>query len=356
LARRKLLDIVTTMPPSLSPRRLVIISNLTSHNTINYIERGGSIRPAPLAFRGASTMTIRHDNLVLRARIIQAIRDFFVSRGFLEVETPHRIPANAPEEHIEPYLSGEWHLHTSPELCMKRLLCRGYEKIFQISRCWRRDERGSRHVPEFTMLEWYRAGSDYHALMQDCEELLASVANTIFGKETVTYQGQEIVLDGRAERISVNEAFERFSDTTMGKAVLDGSFDEIMVTRIEAELPPERPVILMDYPAQMAALARLNPGDPSVAERFELYAGGLELANGFSELNDPREQRERFLEANNRRSQAGLAPLPLPEPFLAELGQMPPSAGIALGVDRLVMLYADASQIEDVIAFTPEEL
>lgn len=134
-------------------------------------------------------MTTRNANLLLRSKIIQAMRDFFVSRGFLEVETPLRIPANAPEEHIEPYRCGDAYLHTSPEVCMKRLLCRGYGKIFQICRCWRSDERGSRHLPEFTMLEWYRADSDYRELMQDCGELLACVAVVVSERKALTYQG-----------------------------------------------------------------------------------------------------------------------------------------------------------------------
>jgi lysyl-tRNA synthetase class 2 len=302
------------------------------------------------------TMTPRHSNLILRQRVLQAIRDFFVHRGFLEVETPQRIPANAPEEHIEPCRCEGAYLHTSPEMCMKRLLCRGHERIFQICRCWRSAERGRRHLPEFTMLEWYRANSDYRALMEDCGELLALVAGVVSSERKLSYQGGKIAFDRGMKQISVREAFKRFSDTSMEAAVRDGSFDEVMVTRIEPGLPQDTPVILMDYPAEMAALARLKPGDPTVAERFELYAGGLELANGFSELNDPREQRARFLEANGRRSQAGLSPLPFPEPFLAELERMPPSAGIALGVDRLVMLCADAGRIDDVVAFTPEEL
>lgn len=295
-------------------------------------------------------------NLHLRARVIQTIREFFRSRGFLEVETPHRIPANAPEEHIEPYRSDTCHLQTSPEICMKRLLCRGYGNIFQICRCWRSNERGRRHVPEFTMLEWYRADSDYFALMKDCEELLKSVVETVCGGTTLSYQGRRIEVNNGIGRITVREAFERFGGTTMEAALHDGTFDEIMVTAIEPALPQDVPAILMDYPAEAASLARLKPGDPTVGERFELYAGGLELANGFSELNDPREQRARFLEANDKRLRSGLPPLPLPEPFLADLGDMPPAAGIALGVDRLVMLCADADRIDDVVAFTPEEL
>jgi elongation factor P--(R)-beta-lysine ligase len=297
----------------------------------------------------------RH-NLILRSRIIQAIRTFFESRGFLEVETPFRIPANAPEEHIEPIRSAGQYLHTSPELCMKRLLCRGHDRIFQVCRCWRADERGSRHIPEFTMLEWYRSQSDYTALMADCEQLLQHISMACCTATTVGYKATTIALDELFPRVSVRDAFNRFADKCMEEAVRDGSFDEQMVTLIEPALVQDRPVFLVDYPIEMAALARPKPGDPVVAERFELYAGGLELANGFSELNDPKEQRLRFMEANRKRNENGLAALPIPEPFLEELAGMPPSAGIALGVDRLVMLFAGATRIDDVVAFTPEEL
>lgn len=301
-------------------------------------------------------MQLRDHNLRLRAAIIGAIRSFFVSRDFLEVETPHLIPANAPEEYIDPHVSAGRYLHTSPEICMKRLLCRGHERIFQLCHCWRRDERGSRHVPEFTMLEWYRSNSDYRQLMEDCQELLRWVASACGKSDGISYQGRHLEPCRDAERIRVREAYARFAAKEMAAAVSDGTFDELMVTRIEPSLPAHLPVILMDYPAEMAALARLREDDRTVAERFELYLGGLELANGFSELNDPHEQRERFLLANQRRGEAGLPPLPLPEPFLRELAGMPPAAGIALGVDRLVMLFADAPRIDEVISFTPEEL
>lgn len=297
--------------------------------------------------------------LHLRAAIIQSVRDFFASRGFLEVETPLLIPANAPEEHIDPFCSGDRYLQTSPEICMKRLLCRGHDKIFQICRCWRSNERGSRHIPEFTMLEWYRANSDYNDLMKDCEDLLKWLFTSCDKKTamlSLSSSRQQINLDVKAERISVQEAFTRYSDLEMDAAVRSDSFDLIMATSIEPALPKDVPVFLFDYPAEMAALARLKPNDPKVAERFELYLGGLELANGFSELNDPDEQRARFMEANYRRCKTGLAHLPLPEPFLDELASMQPSAGIALGIDRLVMLLTGAESIDDVIAFTPEEL
>ena len=302
-------------------------------------------------------MTRSHvENLRLRARIIQAIRVFFESERFLEVETPLRIPANAPEEHIEPIRSGDQYLHTSPELCMKRLLCRGHNRIFQICHCWRGEERGRRHIPEFTMLEWYRSHSDYEDLMNDCERLLRFIANTCLSTNTICYETNHIVLNKEFSRVTVRSAFNQYAGAKMEEAVSNGSFDEIMVTHIEPALVRDRPLLLMDYPIEMAALARPKPGDPSVAERFELYAGGLELANGFSELNDPIEQRVRFQMANQNRMKNRLPALPIPEPFLNELAVMPPSAGIALGVDRLVMLLAGVSRIEEVIAFTPEDM
>jgi lysyl-tRNA synthetase class 2 len=297
-----------------------------------------------------------HNNLLLRAAVIKSIRGFFESRGFLEVETPLRIPANAPEEHIEPFTSGEMYLHTSPEICMKRLLSRGHDKIFQICRCWRSNERGRKHIPEFTMLEWYRADSNYYDIMKDCEELLLYVTKECLLTESVLYNSIAIAMNDGAISITVAEAFNKFCDIDMSDAVKDGSFDERMVTQIEPALIQDKPILLMDYPIEMAALARPKFDNPSIAERFELYAGGLELANGFSELNDPVEQRNRFALANLKRTEAGFLPLPLPEPFLQELSTMPPSAGIALGIDRLVMLLADTGTIDDVIAFTPEQL
>ena len=301
-------------------------------------------------------MMSQNKNLILRAKVIKSIRSFFDARGFLEVETPLRIPANAPEEHIEPFTSDEFFLQTSPEICMKRLLCRGHEKIFQISKCWRSGERGTRHIPEFTMLEWYRSYSNYSDLMNDCEELLLHLSESDCISKIVTYKSKPLAMNDGVITVTVTEAFDRFSDVSMKEAVRDGSFDERMVTQIEPALVLDKPVILMDYPIEMAALARQKPGEPSIAERFELYAGGLELANGFSELNDPAEQRIRFSHANLKRTENGSTPLPIPEPFLRELAMMPPSAGIALGIDRLVMLLADSDSIDDVVAFTPEQL
>ncbi len=294
--------------------------------------------------------------LPARARIINEIRRFFDGRNYLEVETPLRIPAPAPESHIDAGPSGSWFLHTSPELCMKRLLASGFDKIFQICRCWRDGERGSQHLPEFTMLEWYCAGSDYMDLMDECEDLVADVARETSGKETIEFRGQLINLSGSWERITVREAFRRYTSISMEKALESDRFDEIMVTEIEPRLGVSKPAFICDYPAERGALARLKQSDPTVAERFELYIGGLELANAFTELVDADEQRQRFHHEEAYRRSLGKSPYPMPEQFLAELAGMPASAGIALGVDRLVMLLTDASRIDEVVAFTTEEL
>ena len=298
----------------------------------------------------------RHKNLRQRSQILQLIREFFIERGYLEVETPHRIPAPAPESYIDAVPSGSWFLHTSPEICMKRMLAAGYEKIFQLCRCWREGERGSRHMPEFTLLEWYRSNSDYKNLMEECEALFQALATAMDLGQKVIFHGREIDLVIPWEKISVKEAFKLYAEVPLEEALERNLFDEIIVERIEPKLGIGKPTFLYDYPAERRALARLKKEDPTVAERFELYIGGLELANAFSELVDPAEQREHFLRENANRHTSGKPVYPVPEKFLEELDHMPPSAGIALGVDRLVMVLLDASRIDEVVAFTPEEL
>ena len=287
-----------------------------------------------------------------RARIVHAIRAFFIERNFLEVETPQRIPANAPELNIDAVPSGEWFLQTSPELAMKRLLAAGYGNIFQLSHCWRQGERGSRHLPEYSMLEWYRPESDYHALMDDCEQLLRQLA----AAPQLCYQNQQIALTAPWPRLSVAEAFALYANCSVEEALADARFDEVMSLQIEPQLPTDQPIFLTEYPASQASLARLCPGNPNVAERFELYIGGMELANAFSELTDPKEQKERFETEERQRRTAGKTAYPLAAPFLTELQTMPEAAGIALGVDRLIMLLCDCDTIDDVTALPPEQL
>ncbi len=302
-------------------------------------------------------MTARKPYLWLRSRIIQSIRRFFVEREYLEIETPYLIPAPAPELHIDAIPAGDLFLHTSPELCMKRLLAAGFPRIFQLGKCFRKGERGTSHLPEFTMIEWYRAGIDYRGLMEECEDLILSVSEALGLGKTVTFQGREVALKRPWPRLTVREAFERYASIPMEEALGSDRFDECLAFDIEPCLGASKPVFLCDYPAPLAALSRLKPEDSSVAERFELYLGrGLELANAFSELTDAEEQRRRFLRESQKRHALGKKPYPLSERFLEALPMMPAAAGIALGVDRLVMFFADTASIDDVVTFTPEEL
>lgn len=295
-------------------------------------------------------------NLRLRAETLQAIRAFFAGQDYLEVETPIRVPAPAPEDHIDAEPSGEWFLQTSPELYMKRLLAADFPRIFQICRCFRRKERGARHLSEFTMLEWYTAQEDYLGMMRQTEALIRSAARSTVGSEAVSYQGTTIDLAPPWERLPVEAAFDTYATVSMKTALRQGRFDDVIGLEIEPNLPKKRPIILYDYPAAAGALARLKASAPGFAERFELYIGGLEICNAFTELNDPTEQRHRFTETQRRRRHAGKTVYPMPDRFLEALDKMPPATGNALGIDRLVMLFADSASIDAVTAFVPEEL
>ena len=300
-------------------------------------------------------LAAKSDSLFLRAKMVQAIRRFFLENGFLEVETPLLIPAPAPEVNIDAVAVGDWFLQTSPELCMKRLLAAGYRKIFQICKCFREKERGERHLPEFTILEWYRADADYNDLMGDCEDLIRSVAKELGFSKITSSKGQSLLIEKPWQRITVREAFARYAGMEVSEALARDRFDEVLACDIEPALGTEKPVFLYDYPKEHGSLARLKK-ETDIAERFELYMAGIEIANGFSELIEANEQRRRFEKASLERKEKGCSAYPLPERFLGSLTQMPPSAGIALGVDRLAMLFAGKERIDDVVAFTPEIL
>jgi lysyl-tRNA synthetase class 2 len=325
----------------------------------------------------------RKKNLIQRAKIIQGIRGFFTQQGFLEIETPCVVPSPGMEPHLsalEVFCTGpdgarrKRYLHTSPEYAMKKLLAQGWGKIFQICRVFRDGEFGNTHQLEFTMLEWYRAQADYGQIMEDCEKLLAFLAETIWHSSAGSYRGRRIDLSIPASRLSVSQAMQDYGKVDIEKngeprSLLeearskgyrfgpseDYSYEEvffkIFLEAVEPRLGVPKPTLLYDYPARMAALARLKPGSPLWAERFELYAAGMELANAFSELIDPVEQRRRFEEEQRARAARGAPVYPIDEELLRALGRMPPSAGIALGVDRLVMLFCDAGSIQDVLAF-----
>lgn len=294
-------------------------------------------------------------NLVLRDRAIDAMRRWFHGNGFIEVETPVRIPHPAPEAFIDcPPAGGAW-LRASPELQMKRLLAAGADRIFQIGPCFREGERGSRHNPEFTMLEWYRRGSSYMDILDDCRSLVADAAMAANGSTAIVRDGIGIDLASGWEIVTVREAYRRWAGWDPVESWDADRFDADMAQTIEPSLPRDRAVVLIDYPKEAASLSRIKPSDPSVAERWELYVGGMELANAFGELEDGREMRRRFEEAREKRASQGEADYGLDEDFLHDLesGAYPPSGGIALGVDRLVMLLAGALSIDDVRAFCP---
>jgi lysyl-tRNA synthetase class 2 len=293
-------------------------------------------------------------NLRRRARIIDSTRAFFRERDFLEVETPLRVPALAPEPYIVPFRSEDRWLATSPELHMKRLLAAGYPRLFQFSRCFRRGERGRWHNPEFTMLEWYRAGADYNGIIADTEDLVAAVAADLGLGDRLDYRGASIDITRPWPATTVREAFVKSAGWDPVADPDAARFDVDLVDRVLPALSPDRPAVLRDYPAGMAALARLKEDDRAVAERAEVFIGGLELANIYSELNDAAEQAERFRQAVAEIRREGRPAPPRSERFLECLPHLPGCGGAALGVDRLVMLYCDAASIDEVMAFTED--
>lgn len=301
-------------------------------------------------------MKINVDNLRRRAAVTAAVRRFFTEKGYLEVETPLWVPAPIPEAHIDPLEAGTGYLQASPELCMKRLLAAGSGPIFQITKAFRKGERGAKHIPEMTLLEWYTPHADYESLMADCRGLFLAIARDLGLGASLEVKGQTIHLDRPWKRLTVKEAYTLHGSLPMEDALATDRFDEVMGLEVEPKLCGDTPVLLCDYPAPMAALARRKASDPSVAERFELYVEGLELANGFTELTDAVEQRQRFEAEVALRARHGKPTWPLPEKFLSDLPHMPPTAGIALGMDRLVMLFCGTDSIDDVLAFPPESL
>jgi lysyl-tRNA synthetase class 2 len=307
-----------------------------------------------------------------RARALQIIREFFFELDFLEVDTPLLVPGPGLEPHIDP-LSVEVRpgqdgpaesrfLHTSPELALKRVLAHGPERVFQLSHVFRDGERGPRHLPEFTLLEWYRAHGTLDDLIVDVETLfeVLDVAPDFAGpfrRHTV-----QSLFEAHAD-VDLRTALSRMDDgdalalvdavKSAGHHLRPGAdfedaFFHVMTSRVEPALADSGTHVVESWPKQMAVLARVDVNDPLFAKRFEIYAGGLELANAFDELTDADEQRARFVEDNRHRARLGKAALPLDEAFLQALARMPRAAGIALGVDRLLMLLWGEKDIQNV--------
>ncbi len=305
--------------------------------------------------------------LQTRGRILREVRAWFEEQGFLEVETPARVRSPGQEVHLDAIPAGEGHwLVTSPEYHLKRLVAAGHPKVVQIGKCWRAGEAGPHHATEFTMLEWYRADAPLEALATDCEALVGRAFRAA-GREPASYG-----LGPPFARTTVHELFARHAGihlagdesaaalaaaaqaagVAIGAATAwDDIFYQVFLDRIEPALGAAGPTFVFDWPAPLAALARRRADDPRWAERFELYAAGLELANAFGELTDPLEQRQRFEAESRLRAARGKQVYPIDEALLAALPQMPPTAGIALGLDRLVMLAVGARDISEVMAF-----
>ncbi len=317
-----------------------------------------------------------------RAAVVGAVRRFFDARGFVEVDTTLAQSTLAPEPHLEaPAVTlnagGRRHaryLQTSPELLMKRVLALGLDRIYQIAPAFRDGDFTPLHRPEFRIVEWYRKDSDWTALMDDCEGLLRAAAAAAGLGDGFRHGEREVTLGPPFRRVSVDEAFRAHAGFSILEALArpaleralarlgihfaaddswDDLFHRVFLSRVEPKLLDDsRPLFLTHYPAPLAALARLSPEDPRTAERFELYAGGLELANAYGELVDADEQRRRFAIDGARRRAQNLHDYPLDERFFQALATLPPSAGIALGLDRLLMLLLDAQDI-DGVAFIP---
>lgn len=299
--------------------------------------------------------------------------------GYEEVETPLLVPAPGMEPHIAafeaPFIpetdvgrARTLYLHTSPEYAMKRLLAEGFGPIFQLARVFRNGEVSRTHNPEFTLLEFYRPHADYHAIMDDTEAALAAVARafedvpgagaffarTPYERLTVrdaVLRATGIDLRKHTDGASLKREAEAIGVHTGSSTSFDDVFFHLFLERVERGLGHERPTFLIEYPASMASLARLKPGEPAVAERVELYAQGLELANGYSELVDADEQRRRLVEEQAFRRESGRTVYPLDERFLEAVGRMPQATGIAVGLDRILMLLVGAENIAEVLLF-----
>jgi elongation factor P--(R)-beta-lysine ligase len=337
-------------------------------------------------FWSAGTHTARRPFLLARGRITAALRAWFAKHDFLEVETAALQVSPGNETHLHAFATdligpgGEHHgfyLRTSPEFACKKLLAAGERRIVDFARVFRNRERGALHHPEFTMLEWYRANESYEVLMDDCAALLAEAARAA-GTQEFRFRDKTVDPLAAPERLTVADAFTRHAGIDLF-ATIRGSrgdraalaaqagkagvaiakddtwgdiFSRVLAERVDPHLGIGRATILYEYPLPLAALARAKPGSDKVAERFELYVCGVELANAFGELTDVAEQRARFEAAMAEKERIHAERYPLDEDFLSALGQMPQASGIALGFDRLVMFATGAKHIEQVI-WTP---
>ncbi len=348
------LSVEMTSRPEAEPGDLVVVAGRPGDKRLTHgrlLSRTAC--PTPSAAGEFYRLVFAGEGVRLRdaARAAAITRAYFAEQRFVEVQTPLRVPAPGVDFHVDAVEAGGQYLITSPELEMKRLLVGGMPRIFQLARVARADEEGPLHAPEFTMLEWYRAFAELDDVLADTESLVRRVVRELAGEDEVFVLGSRKVDVGKPfDRITVEQAFAKYADVADAARLAERNEDryfELLVSRVEPALAARpRPVFLTHYPISQAALSRPAPHDPSVAERAELYFGGVELCNAYGELSVPVEQRRRMLRDSKRRRAAKRPVYPLDEAFLAALVEgMPPSAGNALGFDRLVMVATNRSAI-----------
>ena len=281
------------------------------------------------------------------AEISSLLSEFFISDGFEDVETPEIIPAPVPEPHIDLFRVDGGYKRPSPEVEMKIHLSEQRKSIFQIGKCFRKEEVGRQHKEAFTMLEWYEVGADYNDSLRLTQKLLLFLAEKIYNSSTITCNNQTIHLDKEWSVFTVEEAFLKFANIAPEEAIAEDKFEEILVEKVEpALLECSTPVVLKDYPAKFAALAKLKKKNPAVSERWELYIAGVELANTYSELTDYDENIKRFAKFADERRELGKEELPVSEAYFAALKKgIPTSSGCAMGVDRLAMILNNQNSI-----------
>jgi lysyl-tRNA synthetase class 2 len=350
-----------------------------------------SLRPLPEKFHGLAdqeqkyrqrylnliTNETSRNVFITRSRIIQSIRECLVARGYLEVETPmmHPIPGGAAARPFVTHhnaLDMELFLRIAPELYLKRLVIGGLERVFEINRSFRNEGISTRHNPEFTMLEFYEAYRDYAYLMDFTETMLREVAVKVLGTTIMNYQGRQIDLAQPFERLTITQAIRKFHPEISDEQLTDRAFVIAKLKSLGVAYKPEdgigslqltlfdettehllfEPVFIVDYPAEVSPLARRNDGNPAITDRFELYIAGREIANGFSELNDPEDQAARFQEQASAKESGDEEAMHYDADYIRALEYgLPPTAGEGIGIDRLVMLFTDSPSIRDVILF-----
>ncbi|MBP5674556.1 MAG: methyltransferase domain-containing protein [Victivallales bacterium] len=319
--------------------------------TIIYIAR----RPAKVlstpsgeATNTAGLRKMRH-NLEIRAKLLRCVRDFFDSHGFMETQTPVRLPAPALEDYIDAEPSGNQWLRTSPELHMKRLLAAGYERIYQLGPCFRMGEYGSRHLPEFQMLEWYRLRAGWRVVQEDAVNLVRHCVRMATGGEVCKFRGQTIDFGVKWEEITVEDAFRKYADMDLDEAIANGMFEEILCEKVEPHLGNGQPTFLTEYPLACSGLSQAIAGRPNRVERWEVYVAGLELGNACTELVDPDEQLRRFKATAQLRANEHREVYPIDEAFMSAIRDgIPGAAGVAIGFDRLVMIVCGEDDIRNI--------